>query len=581
MDTFYTSEKNVQILIRLMKEHGIRKIIASPGATNVCFVASVQQDPYFEIYSSVDERSAAYIACGLAEESGEAVALSCTGATASRNYISGLTEAYYRKLPIIAITSTQRIGRIGHNIPQVIDRTVQLNDIVKKSVQVQTVKDKEDEWSCNILINQAILELFRNGGGPVHINLETDYSDDYSVKQLPEAKVIKRIYVNDKDWPQLEGKRVGIFVGAHSKWSKELTEAVDDFCGTYDAVVVCDHTSNYKGKYRTLVNLVTSQSQYYSKLRDMDVMIHIGNISGAYIYLNPKEVWRVNPDGEVCDTFGRLSNVFSMKEIDFFEKYAVKGIEKKDYFNAWKEEIDRIESKICNLPFSNIWIAQQTIKQLPAKSVLHLGILNSLRSWNFFESNPELLVYSNTGGFGIDGCVSSLIGASLWDSEKIYYGVVGDLAFFYDMNALGNRHIGNNIRLMIINNGRGIEFRNYNHKAAKFGEETDKYIAAAGHYGNKSLQLIKNYAEDLGFEYLSASSKEEYLQNIGKFVEKGKVDKPIIFEVFTTTKDESDALNIINNLEVQPSSSTDKVKKFAKNIVGESGVDTLKKLLKK
>lgn len=164
MDTFYTSEKSTQILIGLMKAHGVKKIVVSPGATNVCFVASVQQDPFFEIYSSVDERSAAYIACGLAEESGEAVALSCTGATASRNYISGLTEAYYRKLPILTITSTQRLGRIGHNVPQVIDRTTPLNDIVRKSVQIQIVKDKEDEWSCNTLINQAILEMFRNGG---------------------------------------------------------------------------------------------------------------------------------------------------------------------------------------------------------------------------------------------------------------------------------------------------------------------------------------------------------------------------------------------------------------------------------
>lgn len=96
---YYTDERNVQIVISLLKAHGIRKIVASPGTTNITFVGSVQQDPYFEIYSSVDERSAAYIACGLAAESGEAVVLTCTGATASRNYYSGLTEAYYRKLP--------------------------------------------------------------------------------------------------------------------------------------------------------------------------------------------------------------------------------------------------------------------------------------------------------------------------------------------------------------------------------------------------------------------------------------------------------------------------------------------------
>ena len=109
----YTVEKHTQILIALLKAHRIKKIIASPGATNVCLVGSLQSDPYFEIYSSVDERSAAYIACGMAAASGEPVVLTCTGSTASRNYIPGLTEAYYRKLPVLAITSSQHFGRVG------------------------------------------------------------------------------------------------------------------------------------------------------------------------------------------------------------------------------------------------------------------------------------------------------------------------------------------------------------------------------------------------------------------------------------------------------------------------------------
>ena len=91
----YTDERNVQIVIALLKAHGIRRVIASPGTTNMTFVVSVQNDPWFQLWSSVDERSAAYLACGLASETGEAVVLSCTGATASRNYIPALTEALY------------------------------------------------------------------------------------------------------------------------------------------------------------------------------------------------------------------------------------------------------------------------------------------------------------------------------------------------------------------------------------------------------------------------------------------------------------------------------------------------------
>ena len=97
MKGLYSPEKHVQILVALLKEYGIKNIIASPGATNVSFVASLQYDPYFSIVSAPDERSAAYMACGMAEETGEPVVITCTGATSSRNYMPGLTEAYYRK----------------------------------------------------------------------------------------------------------------------------------------------------------------------------------------------------------------------------------------------------------------------------------------------------------------------------------------------------------------------------------------------------------------------------------------------------------------------------------------------------
>ena len=193
MNTFYTSEINTQMLICLMKKHGIKKVVASPGTTNVCFVASLQQDDFFELYSSVDERSAAYIACGLAAESGEPVALSCTGATASRNYIPGLTEAFYRKLPVLAVTSTQHTGRIGQYVPQVIDRSSPLRDIAKLSVTIPTIHDEEDKWAYGVMLNDALLELRHRGGGPVHINLTTTYSDDFSFRELPDVPVINRI----------------------------------------------------------------------------------------------------------------------------------------------------------------------------------------------------------------------------------------------------------------------------------------------------------------------------------------------------------------------------------------------------
>ena len=187
-EKYYTSERSIQILISLLKAHNIKKCVLSPGTTNITFVASLQQDPGFECYSSVDERSAAYIACGMAAESGEPVVLSCTGATASRNYLPGLTEAYYRKLPVLAVTSTQNLSRIGHHIAQVIDRRSMQNDVVLLSEYIPVTRNGDDEWSNTIKINRVLLELHHRGGGPVHLNVETTYSRDFSVKELPKAQ---------------------------------------------------------------------------------------------------------------------------------------------------------------------------------------------------------------------------------------------------------------------------------------------------------------------------------------------------------------------------------------------------------
>ena len=165
MENYYSSECNIQIVIALLKAYGIRKVIASPGATNLSFVASIQQDTWFDVYSSVDERSAAYIACGMAEESGEPVVLSCTGATASRNYMPGLTEAFYRKLPVLAITSSQDISKIGHLSAQMLDRRSFPNDMLRYGIHLPIVKDDNDLWECEIKVNQALFRIEKTWRG--------------------------------------------------------------------------------------------------------------------------------------------------------------------------------------------------------------------------------------------------------------------------------------------------------------------------------------------------------------------------------------------------------------------------------
>lgn len=583
-EKFYSDEKNIQIILSLLKANGIKKVIASPGATNYSLIGSMQSDPWFEMYSSVDERSAAYIACGMAAETGEPVVLSCTGSTASRNYIPGLTEAFYRKLPVLAITSHQGTDRIGHLIPQNIDRRVVANDVVRLSVELPVVKDERDAAFVTMEANKAILELRRNGGGPVHINIFTTYSTNFSIKELPRVKALRRIQAWDC-FPVMPNGRICVYIGSHVQFSKKLTSLVDRFCATYDAIVICDHTSGYNGRYKILPTLLLMQKNAKPPFESFELMVHIGEVSAAaFCGLVPKkEVWRVSDDGELRDPFKKLSTVFQMSEEMFFEHYGKDGADCHKAFDYYLNIFDKIYTNIPELPFSNIWAASQLSKRLPHNSIFHLSASNTRRCWNMFHLPNDVQSQSNVGCCGIDGATSSLIGASLASPNKLCYLLVtGDLAFFYDLNSLGNRHIGNNVRILLVNNGVGAEFKLSVHKCYAFGDDANKFMAAAGHFGNKSPYLVKHYAEDLGFRYLSATTKEEFTAALDEFTKPDVGSKSIIFEIFTNHEDENEALSLMTNIEYDTKAAIrNKAIDVIQSVAGERGIQTIKNLIGK
>ncbi len=565
----YTNDRATQMLISVLKAYNINKIIASPGTTNMYFVGSIQDDDFFQIFSAPDERSAAYMACGLSAESGEPVVITCTGATASRNYMPGLTEAYYRKLPILSITGTEGDMYIGNLKPQVIDRSSTPNDVVKHSVSISRITDEKQEWQVCLAINKAISELFRDGGGPVNISIQTGAAPFKSAELQP-CKVIKRVFYDFNQSPQIPQGSIAIFCSSHRPFAPSEERVIDTFCKCYNAVVFCDHTSSYYGEFRIDSAILACQDNKRVDLFCPDLLIHIGEISGEYYTQNslrPKEVWRVSPDGEMRDLFKSLSFVFEMEESLFFKHYSDNNTSNMDYYKECTNERNELINKIPDLPFGSIWVAQQLHDKIPSGSSINFGILNSLRSWNFFTIDKSITTSCNVGGFGIDGPLSTCIGGSLANPQKLYYSVVGDLAFFYDMNCLGNRHVNKNIRILLINNGHGTEFSNYDHPASRFGKEVDRYIAAGGHYGHKSNNLVKHYTEDLGFSYLFASTKEEFLKVYEAFVNTDVTEHSILFEIFTNADDESKALFKVRNINQCGTKLFDKAKDIVKRMV--------------
>lgn len=573
---YYSAERNVQIIISLLKQHGIRKVVASPGTTNMPIVASMQHDPWFEMISCVDERSAAYMACGLAAESGEPVVITCTGATASRDYMPAITEAHYRKLPVLAITGARDADTYGHLNPQTINRLEFPADTYVCSVHLQRCKDEDDAWGNTVKVNRAILALTHNGGGPAHINCVTLVSGDYSAQTLPEARAIFRLSYFDT-LPQIGSKnRIAVYVGNHPTFTASLTEAVDAFCEKYGAVVFCDNTSGYNGRFKVLLPLLSSQSQRDCAINHVDLIVHIGEVSGSYMKAYPSQAWRVSPDGELRDHFHTLKYVFQTSEEWFFRTYAVMDVPalQSNFLAECRAEEEMTRAKIDRnvLPFSNIWMASTLAPRIPGDSNLHVGILNSLRSWNYFPIAAAPHFQCNTGGFGIDGPISTAIGASLADTSRLTFLVVGDLAFFYDLNALGNHYIRSNLRILLVNNGEGIEFKNYLHPAFKFGDAANEYFAARGHFGAKSPTLVRDFATDLGFDYRAATDKASFEANLEWFTSPEPYDRPLLLEAFTDEADENASIHYMNTLN---SSAKGVVKTIVKKVLPESAIRSI------
>jgi 2-succinyl-5-enolpyruvyl-6-hydroxy-3-cyclohexene-1-carboxylate synthase len=512
------------------------------------------------MYSVVDERSAGYVALGLAAATGVPVVLSCTGATASRNYMSAMTEAYYRKLPVIAVTSLTDHRRVGHLVPQAIDRSCPPHDVAVLSVQLPTLRPGDDPDACALLVNQAILAAKRRGGGPVHINLSTSHTGSFQTRTLPSFRVVRGHSAEDvrkregiPSAEELTSRRVAVFVGSHAPFSTRLARAVEEFSEVFDAPILVDHTSGYGGPASVLSAYpasVVSIPQAVAKRLTPQVIVHVGEVSGDYATtsLLPKTgavTWRVSLDGEARDLFGKLEHVFETPEELFFEEYTEMARDRgrktpTDVYRAAWRLADKPRVLPPALPLSAPYIAAMLHDRLPRGCALHLAILNSLRNWNLFHIDPSISVSANVGGFGIDGPVSTALGMSLADPNRLCFAIVGDLAFFYDMNVLGNRHVGRNMRVLLINNGLGAEFKLTSHIASRMGGDEDPFVAAAGHFGSAEA-----WATSSGFRYLSANTKETFVNQLEEFVqpELELAQHPMLFEVFVSPHDEATALD--------------------------------------
>ena len=203
----YSDKKNILQLVALLRAHGVTKVVLCPGSRNAPIVHTLAGHPDFTCYSVTDERSAGFFAIGLALQGGTPAAVCCTSGTALLNLHPAIAEAYYQKVSLVVISADRPAAWINQMDGQTLPQPGVFRSLVKKSVDLPEIHTDEDEWYCNRLLNEALLELNHHGKGPVHINVPvSEPLFQFTAESLPEVRVITRyqgLNVYDRDYDGL------------------------------------------------------------------------------------------------------------------------------------------------------------------------------------------------------------------------------------------------------------------------------------------------------------------------------------------------------------------------------------------
>ncbi len=537
--------KNVQILVAILKQYNIKQLVLSPGNRDVPFVHSVENDPFFECYSITDERSAAFFAIGLIRKHCRPVGICCTSGTAVCNYASAVNEAFYQRLPLLVITADRNPYFYNQFEDQMIDQVSVLAKACKKSVQLPIIKDETDTWFCVNQINVALLELDHHGTGPVHINVPIDGClNGFHTAALPDVKKIERINGISKEnvgtlEKKLFDKRIMIVYGQNAPVSREQIKHIKAFSKRFNSVIAVDLLSNlnYEWTIRPYLALKCMSDDKLEELVPNVVISLNGNFVSDFrriFKLNKKtEHWLVSETGEVQDPFRSLSTIIETTTDSFFDAFDIDSETEGDYgeyYYKWKDEIDSIEFK--PIPYSDTFVVNQLMKLINRGEHLHLANSSTVRTAQLFALNEDVIVTCNRGTNGIDGSMSSFVGESYGD-ERLHYLIIGDLSFFYDMNALWNRYINKNMRILLNNNeGAGIFF----YTVGRENVPSIKDYISAEHFYN-----AEGWAKSAGFAYLSIRKEEDVIPIMEQFVNP-ESEKPILLEVFTKKEIDADVL---------------------------------------
>ena len=539
LNKVYTDKKNILQLVALLEAHGVTKIVLCPGSRNIPLVHTLSTHPSFKCYSVTDERSAGFFAIGLALNGGAPAAVCCTSGTALLNLHPAVAEAFYQNVPLVVISADRPAAWIGQMDGQTLPQPGVFGTLVKKSVNLPEIYTDEDEWYCNRLVNEALLETHHHGKGPVHINVPvTEPIFRFTTETLPEVRVITRyqgLNIYDRDYNDLiqrlnQYQKRMIIVGQmnliylfEKKYSKLLYKHF---------AWLTEHIGNQTIPGIPVKNfdvaIYAMDGEMQGKMAPELLITYGGHVVSKRLkkFLRnnpPKEHWHVSPDGEIVDLYGSLTTVIEMDPFEFLEKIAFL-LENKtpQYPLLWENFCKTLPQP--ELPYSEMSAIGALIQALPQQCALHLANSSAVRYAQLFTVPATVEVCCNRGTSGIEGSLSTAVGYAA-ASDKLNFVVIGDLSFFYDMNALWNGNFGANLRILLLNNGGGEIFHTL--PGLEMSGTSHKFITAV------HKASAKGWAEDRGFLYQKVEDEVQLEEAMQLFTQPEPMTQPVLVEVFT------------------------------------------------
>ncbi len=526
-------------LVEICRLKGIQHVVVSPGSRNAPLIHQFASNGFFSLHSIVDERSAAFYGLGIAISKNLPVAILCTSGTAGLNFAPALAEAFYRHVPLVAITADRPAYLIGQQDNQTIRQSGMFRNFVKQSVHVEIPINSNDDlkhfhFEIGHVLNVAVTGI----EGPVHINIPLEeplYGEIPSISTNIGLDVPKKLLFDNtgelkSQW--MKSQRRLIIIGQLDE-ADELGSVVRKMSDKGQVVVLAEPISNINGENfvaeidRVMMHVELDQTDKFQP----DLLIS----TGGYVVSKRLKNWlqkqnvphfRISEELDGIDTYQNLTcNVTGNVALILSELSENEMSCLPEYAEAWRlayEVTNKLHNRFFDeAPFSDLKAFWQIMKALPKGSVLHLGNSSPIRYGQLFDLKKFCAVYANRGVSGIDGCVSTAAGFAS-QSHKSNFLIIGDLGFMYDSNGLWNRDFPANLKVIVLNNSGGGIFRLLEGAASISGFES--YMEA---HTPVSFEFI---AKAFGFSFYHALNSEELEKQLAGFLNS---TEPSILEVKT------------------------------------------------